>query len=80
MQLRGLTHSSFLCSLGGEQFIQFTMTPTKSKDDVYLYEELVEPVLKAGERCPSCRALGLLLWHGDCSEQECQINMLDSTK
>ena len=38
----------FLCSLGGEQFIQFVMSPTKKGDDVFLYEQLVEPVLQAG--------------------------------
>ena len=38
-------------SLGGEQFLQFAMTPTMGKphyDDVYLYEQLVEPTLQAG--------------------------------
>jgi len=38
-------------SLGGEQFLQFAMTPTMGSphyDDVYLYEQLVEPELQAG--------------------------------
>jgi hypothetical protein len=38
-------------SLGGEEFLQFAMTPTAGKphyDDVYLYEQLVEPALQAG--------------------------------
>ena len=40
----------FLCSLAGEQFVQFVMSPSATGDDVYLYEQLVEPVLQSGAR------------------------------
>ena len=36
-------------SIGGEQFIQFEMSPSELGDDVYLYEQLVEPVLQSGD-------------------------------
>ena len=36
-------------SIGGQQFIQFAMSPTELGDDVYLYEQLVEPVLQSGD-------------------------------
>lgn len=36
-------------SIGGEQFIQFEMSPSADGDDVYLYEQLVEPVLQSGD-------------------------------
>jgi hypothetical protein len=39
-----------LQTLAGEQLLQFAMSPTEKGDDVYLYEELVEPKLKSGER------------------------------
>ena len=48
MQLQGLTRYLTLCSVGGEYFVQFTMSPTKVGDDVYMYEQLVEPVLQSG--------------------------------
>ena len=50
MQLQGLTSSRSLtlCSVGGERFVQFTMSPTELGEDVYMYEQLVEPVLKSG--------------------------------
>ena len=46
-----------LCSLGGEQFVQFVMSPTAEGDDVYLYEQLVEPVLQSGACSSWCKII-----------------------
>ena len=36
-------------TLGGEPLLQFAMTPTREGDDVYLYEQLIEPQLRSGD-------------------------------
>jgi hypothetical protein len=35
---------------GGEQLLQFAMSPTEVGVDVYLYEQLIEPELGSGFR------------------------------
>ncbi|BDA51187.1 Deoxyribonuclease-2-beta [Coccomyxa sp. Obi] len=37
-----------LATVGSEPLLQFAMSPTEIGDDVYLYEELIEPKLKSG--------------------------------
>lgn len=39
-------------SLGGETFVQFVMSPTAEGDNLYLYEQVVEPVLQSGAHHP----------------------------
>ena len=38
----------------GEALLQFAMSPTAVGDDVYLYEQLIEPELKSGAPRMSC--------------------------
>jgi hypothetical protein len=35
-------------TVGGEPLLQFAMTPTPVGEDVYLYEQLIEPELRSG--------------------------------
>ena len=37
-----------ITTAGGEPLLQFAMAPTQEGDDVYLYEQLIEPQLKSG--------------------------------
>ena len=40
--------SQEITTVGSQSLLQFAMSPTELGDDVYLYEELIEPTLKSG--------------------------------
>ena len=40
--------SQGITTVGSESLLQFAMTPTEFGDDVYLYEQLIEPTLDSG--------------------------------
>jgi deoxyribonuclease-2 len=42
------TDNHVITTVGGEQLLQFAMSPTPAGVDVYLYEQLIEPKLKSG--------------------------------
>lgn len=43
-------------TVGGKSFLMFGMAPSEAQYPVYLYEELIEPKLGAGNHWPTLRS------------------------
>ena len=53
-----------LTTMGSQSFLQFAMSPTEVGDDVYLYEQLIEPALASGLLKVLHPYLRSLMWTG----------------